>query len=360
VVDEIGNAKSNIHYRPFVVYGIDNTIPIMLLKIQIVLLFLLASTTSLRAQEVLLDQADKIRLIDAFDLSRQIGDSMWEGWSNVPFTLLLVTENSEFLFNHPNPTEDFQDWGYDSELQSNVYYRPNSGRFSTSFLATFPAINGQNTVVMGQPKATNKTSTDWVITALHEHFHQLQFSSPNYWKKVADLDLSGGDESGMWMLNFPYPYDSTRVEATFSEYEQSLSAAISNPELPAFRKLEASRQQLRQTLSEKEAKYQAFQLWQEGVARYTELLVAEWAEKSFTSSDAFMALPDYVSYSEAHRALMDSILNQLDAHAIAQIGRVVFYSAGAAEAYLLDFQDSDWKRSYFDDMPSLEAHTVKF
>jgi hypothetical protein len=38
----------------------------------------------------------------------------------------------------------------------------------------------------------------------------------------------------------------------------------------------------------------------------------------------------------------------------------VFYSAGAAEAYLLDFQDSDWKRSYFDDMPSLEAHTVKF
>ncbi len=350
----------NIPTNPFVWNGKDNSISAMILKIPCFLLLLLAGSTSLRAQETQLDAADKIRLVEAFELSRQMGDSVWDGWSQIPFTVLLITENAEFLFNHPNPTDDFQDLGYDSELQTNVYVRPSSGGFSPSFLATFPAINGQNTVVMGQPAATGKTSTYWVITALHEHFHQLQFSSPDYWNKVSALDLTGGDTTGMWMLNFPYPYDSPGVVSAYEAYENALTAAVSDPVLPAFRLLEAARVQLRSSVSEKEARYQAFQLWQEGVARYTEMLVAQWAGESFTPSQAFASLPDYVSYSEAYQTLTDSNLKQLAGHSMARIGRVAFYAAGATEAYLLDFQNSAWKQSYFDDMPSLEAHTVKF
>lgn len=331
----------------------------MILKIRFALLVLLMGSSTIYAQETHLDPADRVRLKEAFELSRQIGDSIWEGWSQTPFTFLLVTEKSEFLFNHSNPTEDFQNLGYDEELRTNVYYRPNTGGFSLNFLATFPAINGQNTVVMGQPHATKKSSTYWVVTALHEHFHQMQFSSPGYWQKVTDLDLSGGDTSGMWMLNYPFPYERADVIKAFTTYESALAAAIQKQERQAFHELAESRSVLRSILSEKDARYQDFQLWQEGVARYTETVVAKWARDHFSPSEEFAALPDYVSYSEAATTLSEFILEQLSEHAVARNGRGAFYAAGAAEAFLLDIQNSSWKGTYLDDMPSLEAHTVK-
>jgi len=323
-------------------------------------LTLLATATNLNAQDTQLPLEDRVLLGEAFALAENMGDSVWEAWSEVPFTLLLVTEEQEYLFNHDNPTDDFMDLGFDSMLQTNVYVRPNSGRYSTSFLATFPAINGQNTVVMGRPGATGKTSTEWVVTALHEHFHQLQFSQPHYWDRVAALDLSGGDESGMWMLNYPYPYESEPVQAAFQELESALAEALETPDLSSLKLVSEARLALRQLLSAPEYRYQSFQLWQEGVARYTEIRVADWAAKNHSPSPAFQVLPDFEPYESVHLALLKSIHDELLSHNVADIGRVAFYAFGAAEALLLDHQDSAWRAHYFEDMPYLESHTVKF
>ena len=332
-------------------------VPLACLVLAVVLLCIPAK---LYAQQSTLPLEDRVRLAEAFSLSENLGDVLWEEWSGVPFTFLLVTDETEFLFNHPNPTDDFQDLGLDPMLDTHVFARPNSGRFSTSFLATFPAINGQNTVVMGQPGSTGKSSTEWVVTALHEHFHQLQFSQPHYWDRVAALDLSGGDSSGMWMLNFPYPYQATDIQTAFGEMEATMLAALEAPELSTFKTLSEARLSLRRLLSAPEYRYQSFQLWQEGVARYTEIMVAKWAGENHAPSPAFQVLPDFKPYSSVHTTLLSSVHSQLQTQALGDVGRVAFYAVGAAEALLLDHQDSSWRRHYFQDMPFLEAHTVKF
>ena len=333
-------------------------------SVKIVLFALILSAFSnvrpVSAQDQTLSNEDRTRLREAFSLAAELGDAMWADWSAVPFTFLLVTQENEFLFNHDNPTDDFTDLGFDALLNTHIFVRPNSGRFSTSFLATFPAINGKNTVVMGQPASTGKTSTEWVVTALHEHFHQYQFTHPGYWDKVAGLDLADGDETGMWMLNYPYPYESPAIQVSFEGYESALEAALLTPELPLFKQLSDARRALRSGLTDAQFRYQSFQLWQEGVARYTEIHVAKWASEHRSPSAAFLALSDNTTYESVHNSLVKDLHTSLNSHAIADLGRVAFYAAGAAEALLLDFQDSGWRERYFEDMPYLDVHTTKF
>ena len=129
--------------------------------------------------------------------------------------MLLVTPDYEFLIRHPHPSEDFLDTSYDRLLHSRVYYRKR--QFSTDFLAAFPAVNGLSTIVVGQAENTFvKTSTPWVVTLLHEHFHQLQDSQPKIFEEIAGLGLAHGDKTGMWMLNYAFPYGRAEVNTAFS------------------------------------------------------------------------------------------------------------------------------------------------
>lgn len=137
---------------------------------------------------------------------------MWKGWSETPFAILLLTPDKDYLIGHPYPTDDFTNEGFDSRLRQEVYSRPRTESWGLNLLATFPAVGGLSTVVVGQPKATGKSSTQWVLTLLHEHFHQYQTGWESYYERVDALDLSGGDESGMWMLNYPFPYADKTVE----------------------------------------------------------------------------------------------------------------------------------------------------
>src|SRR5262249_14119539 len=139
-----------------------------------------------------LSEVDRVRLAEAFRLSDKLGDTLWPGWSKAPFAVLLVTSDKEFLVRHPQPSKDFTLLGHDTLLKNDVYYRDR--KFATEMQATFPAVNGISTIVIGQAENTaSKTSTPWVITLMHEHFHQLQASQPNFFKETEALNLSHGD-----------------------------------------------------------------------------------------------------------------------------------------------------------------------
>ena len=142
---------------------------------------LLTAVVDVSSQEKpALREIDRVRLAEAFRLSEKLGDDLWAGWSKTPFAVLLVTQDKEFLIRHPRPSDDFTSLGYDAKLKSDVYYRDR--KFQTNLLATFPAVGGVSTVVIGQAENTaSKTSTPWVITLMHEHFHQLQDSQPNFY-----------------------------------------------------------------------------------------------------------------------------------------------------------------------------------
>src|SRR5215217_7971037 len=139
----------------------------------LVLLLSLAPASFIGAQpDVAIATADRVRLAEAFRLADELGDSLWAGWGRAPFAVLLVTPEHEFLVRHPAPPAGFARIGYDSLLGSEVLTRPRV--FPVGLLATFPISDATPVIVVGQAERTGKSTTGWILTLLHEHFHQLQ------------------------------------------------------------------------------------------------------------------------------------------------------------------------------------------
>ncbi|HKO96184.1 MAG TPA: hypothetical protein VJU86_04290 [Pyrinomonadaceae bacterium] len=300
-----------------------------------------------------ISEIDTVRLAEAFRLAEVVGDRVWPGWNKAPLAVLLVTPEVEFLVRHPKPSPDFTKLGFDRRLKSDVYYRQR--KFPATYLATFPAVSGSmvSTIVVGQAENTFvKTSTPWVITLLHEHFHQLQDSQPNFYSDVNALNLSRGDQTGMWMLNYAFPYDRADVQKQFTEMSTLLAAAVNATKSDRAAKVRAyleARQRFRSMISPDDEKYLSFQFWKEGIARYTEYQVARLAAANYRPTKEYRSLKDYRSFEDVARATRASIFRQLSTQKLGETKREVVYSYGAAEGLLLDWILPGWRKRYFVD-----------
>ena len=316
------------------------------------IIFLLLAQGIFAREQPTVSETDRIRLAEAFKIGRAIGNRVWKDWDKAPFAVLLLTPENEFLIRHPKPSPDFISIGYDSLLQSEVYYRKRT--FDQRLLATLPAVGGIPTIVIGQAENTSrKTSTDWVVTVLHEHFHQLQYSQPNYYADVNALNLSGGDESGMWMLNYAFPYSETEVKQQFSVLCRLLADALQTTNKKVFSAKVAaylaSRRKLEAMLKPADYKYFSFQIWQEGIARYTEYRIAAIAARQYKPSRQFRNLKDYQPFKEISDKIMENILKELTTLRLEEYERTAFYPLGAGEALLLERANRQWKNHYFSD-----------
>jgi hypothetical protein len=322
------------------------------------LLFLSPPIVAL-ADKPAVPDVDRVRLAEAFRLGETLGDRVWAGWNKAPFAVLLVTSEYEFLIRHPQPSADFALIGYDRLFKSKVYYRKRTQ--PPDLLATFPAVGGISTIVIGQAENTaKKTSTPWVITLLHEHFHQLQQSQPTYYQDVSDLGLSRGDQTGMWMLNYPFPYDWPELIDHFSHLDKLLVEALQAKTKSDFsRRLSAytaARTELGKVLSPDDYRYFSFQMWQEGVARYTEYRIAELAARSYKPSKRFQALKDFEPLRAAAAEIRKGIITELATRKLDESKRVTFYPLGAGEALLLDRAKPSWRKRYFVDKFYLDKY----
>jgi hypothetical protein len=311
----------------------------------------LSQSKAAEQQAPTLSPTDRTRLVEAFRLADQLGDRIWLGWKKAPFAVLLVTPEHEFLIRHPQPSPDFQNLGFDRALKSSVLYRKRT--MSPSFLATFPAIRGSmvSTIVVGQAENTSvKTSTPWVITLLHEHFHQLQDSQPNFYTDVNALNLTRGDQTGMWMLNYAFPYDRIEVQQQFAAMSEMLAAAVRAPKRERATRVRdylAARLKFQQLVEPDDYKYLAFQFWKEGIARYTEYRLAQLAATNYRPTKQFRALPDYRPFADEAQTTHEGIFRQLQTQKLGESKREVVYSFGAAEGLLLDQIKPGWRRQYF-------------
>jgi hypothetical protein len=286
---------------------------------------------------------DAVRISEFYRLAEQTQDKVWPGWGKTPAPLLLVTAGAEYLTHFPTPPKDFQKVGDD------IYARPR--QFAPDLQATFPAFGYPPVIVIGEPSNTSsKTSTPWIIAVMHEHFHQLQWAQAEYVKAIADLGLSKGDATGMWMLNYPYPYDNPELAGAFEHLRDSLLEALNEVEQKRFEQLSKQylkdRKQFFAQLLPGDHKYFSFQLWQEGVARYTQIKAAE-AAADYQPSAAYVALPDFTPFSTYALTARARTLDELKHIDITRSKRDVFYSFGAAEALLLDRINPGWKDEYF-------------
>ena len=325
----------------------------------VMLLFVLTIVQAAAAQtRPAIAEVDRLRLAEAFRLGDQLGDRLWKGWHEAPFAILLVTPEHEFLIRHPKPSKDFTRLGYDPLLKSEVYTRPRV--FQTNLLATFPAVGNISTIVVGQAENTaSKTSTPWVVTLLHEHFHQLQYSQPDYYPGVQGLNLARGDQSGQWMLNYAFPYESAEVNQLTAEMASHLAAALAAGKADFAARLAdylRARRRLKEALAADDYRYLSFQLWQEGIARYTECRIARLAAASYRPTKPFRMLKDYTPFAAVADRLRQNITTELQNLPLKNYKRVAFYYLGAGEGLLLDRVDRDWQARYFKERFSTDSY----
>lgn len=256
---------------------------------------------------------------------QDVGERIWPGLASTPMPVLLVTESAEFLVRP----------GEGDALQ--VSSRPR--RFAATLLATFP-IDGVPTIVTGTAERTGKSSIDWVLTLVHEHFHQWQYTRRDYYAGVARLNLSGGDTTGMWMLNYPFPYDSAPVARALRRLASTLQNALADSALhpQKIQQVVHARDAVRAQLSDADYRYFEFQLWQEGVARYIEYRAADLAGSQGNQ--------DSQPYRAAAQSARRLLVRELEGMDPMQDRRVSFYPIGAAIALLLDRVEPGWKRRY--------------
>jgi hypothetical protein len=288
-----------------------------------------------------LTTGDRVRISEAARLVHQLGDSLWPGQAGIPVRVLLLRDSAEVLVGHDAQGKDFVSTG-DSLLGHRIWTRPE--HLPPTMVATFP-VEGVPTIVVGTPERTGMSSTRWVLTLLHEHFHQWQYSQTWYYTAVARLGLSGGDSTGMWMLNYRFPYDSLPVGMAVRRLALALRAALDPQNKSGLETVLRARDALRRELSPADYRYLEFQLWQEGVARYVEYRAANLASRGKPLGD-FAALPDYQPFSVAAADRQRALLQELGEINLQRNRRVSFYPIGAAIALLLDRSGHGWKQAY--------------
>lgn len=264
--------------------------------------------------------------------AQEVGESLWPGFADAPFSVLLVTEREERLYCHPRSLPGFLDRGRDPVLECRVQAR--AAQLPPAMLASFPLSDGVPAIVIGTPGATGKTERGWQLTLLHEHFHQQQYSQPGYFEGVDGLGLSGGDETGAWMLNYPFPYDRAETAAALDDMAQRLLDALeAEPEgsAAAAARYRQARESARNTVSETDWAYLEFQVWQEGVALWTELSLAK-------------RIPELAAEAERLERGIKDALRDLKAE---NRRRLALYPLGAGEAMLLEAAGTDWQHLYW-------------
>ena len=160
------------------------------------------------------------------------GEALWPGYGAATFEFLLVEAESETLLCRTSAPSGFTAAGVDNATGCARYTRPRTS-LSDKLLAAMPLFGPPPTIVMGTPETTGRTPASWLRTILHEHFHQWQFSLPGYFARTDALALKGGDESGMWVLNYPFPYERPDVVAAQAAASQALADAAAARGMPA-------------------------------------------------------------------------------------------------------------------------------
>lgn len=278
-------------------------------------------------------------LAEARAFAKGAGDELWPGYGSAPFGLLLIGPARETLFCQPGNPIGFQHDGQDPFTGCSLLTRPRSG-LPDNLLAAMPVLGPPSTIVMGAPAATGRSEADWKRTILHEHFHQWQASLPDYYARVAALDLAGGDETGMWMLDYPFPYADPAAASAHREASIALADALDqrgrSDAVRSFDRYLAARKAFAATVTPRDWRYLEFQLWQEGAARWTEIELGK-------------RYPDRQVRAEA-LDLQAETLREIRTPDLGQKRRLAVYPLGAGEAMLMEACGSAWRKAYPDSL----------
>jgi hypothetical protein len=277
------------------------------------------------------------RIAEVQAFAAREGGKIWPGYERASFGFLLVDGPFDTLYCFPRLPDGFTPGPNDPATGCEAAVRP-AGQLPATLLAAMPIFSPPSVIVMGTPASTGRDEADWTRTILHEHFHQWQDGLPEIFPRMAALDLSGGDETGMWMLNFEFPYEApatvSAMQSAASALERALAARGTPNFGPRLQDYVAARRAFAAAVGERNWRYAELELWKEGIARWTEI------ELGKRSDD-----PAVIASSEALEKRSVAWLAKPD---IASAGREFVYPFGAAEAMLLEACGPAWRSRYPD------------
>lgn len=269
------------------------------------------------------------------DFAAHRGETLWQGYDRAPFGFLLIGGDRETLLCDDRLPAGFVSARRDAATGCAAATRARSG-LPDKLLAAMPVFGPPSTIVMGTPESTGRSRGDWLRTILHEHFHQWQTTLPDYWARTDALDLANGDQTGMWMLNYAFPYMDPKVAAAHATASKALAAALAARRTSGFgaalTRYMAARRTFQASVSPADWRYAEFELWQEGAARWTEIALGK-------------LYPD-PAVRKAATDLERQTLEQLAAPDLANQGRVFVYPFGAGETMLLEACSPGWRDTY--------------
>lgn len=282
------------------------------------------------------------RIKEFSKISSIVGPKLWSGWNNYEQGILFVDEKYEFLFGHKKIPKEFNKACYIKEI-GRLWYRKRF--FDKRMEASFPAFSMEPTIVIGSVENTNsKTSTEWLSILLHERFHQVQYSQPNYYKYVNDIKPSSAKD-GSWMLNYQFPYSDKKLLALFKKLGRSLLKAVDSKNESDYLEYKKIKGSISKRLKRDDLSYMNFQIWQEGIARYVEIQsLKKMSEEYF--SDEFKKLKDFELPQSVLSRKLKRIRKKLSHLDLGKQKRGAFYVLGLYEGLALDIFKSEWKERY--------------
>lgn len=276
-------------------------------------------------------------IADAQAIVRHEGDLLWAGLSQAPLPTLLIGPEHETLFCGL-PTPGFSALGFDPITRCTMQVRTRELPVDLSAatdLGNVPVIH------MGLPDALEATQADWIVTFLHEAFHQYQSTLPGYLSAVDVVRARLSKAGDQWVLEYPFPYADPKVKAEFAAMTlsagQFVSAENDTQAKAAIRSYVEARNRARDAMSPDDWLYYEFQVGQEGVARWTELKFAVAAGN---------ARADIAAIGQERTGGLAVSLGAIDSQGLNMWRRSSFYVLGAIEASMLERVRPQWQLEY--------------
>lgn len=289
----------------------------------LVLLAALAASSATPAPSVEL----RLMIRDGRRIVAESGDIVWPGIGTVTLPIDLIENDREILFCGRH-APGFTPAAIDPVTGCGMQWRK---RELPVDLAAASTMGDQPLIQMGLPGTLELSRAQWIVTLLHESFHQYQASLPGYQAAVdaigVDLDKPG---SG-WFLSYPFPYARHDVVAAFARMNRCARAFLANKSPAKARQLASdyvtARREAEAVVGARDWRYYEFQVGQEGVARWYELRLARSAGRR-DRAIAAVATDKWGGLVTSLRATEAQGLNIWKRNAL--------YVFGAVEAEMLD------------------------
>jgi hypothetical protein len=319
-----------------------------------------------------LDPLDKARLAETLHLKQGLGDAVWTGWAETDIPILIWNRDYAFLVGYPDPPANWQAVPQDT-FQGQVYFCQPTGepqnfavRVGDRWVASMATKYETDAFVIEMIRDVLPAPLKPVIpyrlliqpsevqmsAVLHETFHVYQALVAL--ERLDKAEASHADGEQYWEMDVAM-HKEWRQEIDL--LSRALKAKSEEQAATLVRQFLEQRERRRAAhgIDASLADYERQFEWEEGLAKYVELMI--WRKAYHTENYEPLQIvaddPSFKGYATFEQRWSQEI-GQMKRQA-GQEGETRFYYTGMAQAVLLDRLLPGWKEQILSENIWLET-----